>query len=224
MKKYLMMAATVAATLTLNSCGGLGTAGNALGSNGSTPTAQGTLGSLAGALTGSNGGSSVLGTVLSSLLGNKTTQNSIVGTWKYAAPKVTFESENVLAKLGSSVVSNKVESTLGSQLGKIGFTAGKTAFTFNQDGTCTMTIGSKTTKGTYTYNQQTSQMTLKGALGVASLTCTVSVVGGEMYMLFDADKLLSVITGVSSKVSAASTLNSLLKNYNGLQLGWTMKK
>ena len=38
------------------------------------------------------------------------------------------------------------------------------------------------------------------------------------------EKLLSVMTGLGSTVSSTSTISSLLKNYNGLKLGWTMKK
>ena len=67
-------------------------------------------------------------------------------------------------------------------------------------------------------------MAIQGALGVSSMSCTVTVSGNELYMLFDADKLLSVMTGLGSTVSSTSTISSLLKNYNGLKLGWTMKK
>ncbi|MBR5608615.1 MAG: DUF4923 family protein [Bacteroidaceae bacterium] len=45
-----------------------------------------------------------------------------------------------------------------------------------------------------------------------------------MYMLFEADKLLTFATGIAGTSSTLSTLSTLLKSYNGLKLGWTMKR
>lgn len=172
----------------------------------------------------SSEGTNVLGTVLGSLLGSKTSQNSIVGTWTYAQPKVVFDSENILAKLGSSVASSKLESTLTNQLKKMGFTAGKSTLTLNSDNSCVFALSGKSLNGTYTYNPSTSQLTIQGALGVTSVTCTCNVVANQLYMLFDADKLLSIATSVASATSTTSTLSSLLSNYSGLKLGWAMAK
>jgi hypothetical protein len=65
-------------------------------------------------------------------------------------------------------------------------------------------------------------MTLTGTFGVGKMTCTVSVQGGQLLMLFEADKLLNVATSISSK--STSTLSSLLNSYSGLKLGWAMTK
>ena len=52
----------------------------------------------------------LLGRVLSYLLyGNTINQDNIIGTWTYSSPKVIFESENILAKVGSDIASEKVE-------------------------------------------------------------------------------------------------------------------
>ena len=57
-------------------------------------------------------------------------------------------------------------------------------------------------------------------------TCTAAVKNGELYMLHDADNLLSLATKLSSssKNTTLSTLSTLLGSYSGLKLGWTMKK
>lgn len=224
MRKSLISVAIIAVSMLLNGCGAnsskLGTdlataavtGAAANGANGNSG-----LGSLASILTSGN----TLTTVLSSLLGTKTTVNSLVGTWTYSQPKVVFESESVLAKIGSSVASSKIESSLNSQLKKIGFNAGKSTITFDANGNYTMALGNKTYTGTYTYNTSTSTMTMKGALGVTSLSSTVTVNINEMYMLFSADKILSIASSVSS---VNNTLSSLLSNYNGLKLGWAMVK
>lgn len=211
MKKNFIIVSVLSLSIMLSSCGMTG--GN-----------TGLLGGSTGTNTGSalaSAGTGVLGTLLTSLLGNTTTVNSIAGTWTYSAPKVAFESQNVLAQIGSSVASSKIESTLDSQLKKLGFQSGKTTITFGTDGSCQMIRNGKTFNGTYTYNQSAGQMTIQGALGVATITPYVSVMGNEMYMLFDSDKLLSVM-GALSNVAKTTTLSNLLGNYNGLKLGWTM--
>lgn len=215
MKKNYFLAATLSAALMLSSCfGSSSSTGNLLsGTNNGTTTSVLT-----------SAGTSVLGTLLTTLLGNKTTKNSIVGTWTYAAPKVAFESENILAKIGSSVASNKIESTLGNQLKKIGFQPGKTTLTFANDGTCKMTRNGKTLNGTYSYDTGSGKMTIQGALGMASISLYVSVVGNEMYMLFDADKILNIMTTLSSSTKATGMFGNLLGNYSGLKLGWTMTR
>ena len=211
-----MYAAAIAVTLSLASCG-LGTTGNTTTSNTSAAVAGSLLG---GSLQQS--GTGLLGTLLTSLLGNTTSQQSLVGTWVYEGPKVVFESENILSQLGGQVVSSNLEQKLGTQFSKLGFSAGKSTLTLNSDNTCTLTVGSKTYAGTYSYDNNTNKMTLVGALGVGQITCTVSVQGNQLHMLFDADKLLNVATSLSSK--STSTLSSLIKNYTGLKLGWSMTK
>ena len=217
MKKFRSLAAIIAASLTLASCG-FGTTAPATTTTAANTT---TTGSILGDVLGQTGGG-LLGTVLGSLLGNTTSQQSLVGTWTYYGPKVVFESENILSQLGGQVVSSNLEAKLGTQLQKMGFKAGQSALVLNSDNTCTLALGSKSWPGTYTYDASTNKMTLTGVLGLAQMTCTVSVQGGQLYMLFEADKLLSVATSVSAKT--ASSLSSLLQSYTGLKLGWTMTK
>lgn len=205
MNKIKSFAAIVAASLTLVSCG-FGTTGTTGTTNTNTAAVTGDL----------------LGTVLSSILGNTTSQQSLVGTWTYSGPKVVFESENILSQLGGQVVSNNLEQKLGTQLQKMGFSPNKSALTLNNDGSCSLVLGNRTLPGTYVYDAGTNKMTLTGVLGVGQMTCTVSVQSGQLLMLFDADKLLSVATSLGSK--STSTLGSLLQSYSGLKLGWAMKK
>lgn len=211
MKKICSFAAIVAASLTLASCG-FGTTGNTTtntNSNAQNAALQ-------------QAGTSILGTLLGSLLGNTTTQQTLTGSWTYSGPKVVFESENILSQIGGQVISSNLEQKLGTYLEKIGFKAGKSTLTINTDGSCTLALGTKSWPGTYVYDASTNKMTLTGVLGVAQMTCTVSVQGNQLYMLFDADKLLSIFTSLGSKDTGA--LGSLLSSYTGLKLGWAMTK
>ena len=56
------------------------------------------------------------------------------------------------------------------------------------------------------------------------MTCTATVSGNELHMLFDADKLLNVMTGLGSSLTTNATLSTLLKSYNGMRLGFKLKK
>lgn len=210
MNNLKSFAAIVAASLTLASCG-LGTTGNTT-STATDATTQ--------VLTQT--GTDLLGSLLGSILGNTTSQQSLAGTWTYYGPKVVFESENILSQLGGQVVSSNLESKLGTQLQKMGFSAGKSTLVLNSDKSCSLALGTKSWPGTYVYDSSSNKMTLTGVLGMAQLTCTVSVQGNQLYMLFDADKLLSVATSLSSK--SANTLSSLLGSYSGLKLGWVMTR
>ena len=221
MKKFFTLASLVLASMTFNSCG-LGTTGTTPATTSQTATnAAGSL--LTSVLTGT--GTNVVGTVLSTLLnGSSASASSIQGTWTYSAPKVVFESQSILAQLGSSVASSKIESTLKTQLTKMGFKAGKSTITLNEDKTCVLALNGKTVNGTYTYNSSTSTLTITGALGMTNTSCTCTVNGNELYMLFDADKLLAIATAMSSATATTSTLSSLLSSYSGLKLGWAMTK
>lgn len=219
MKKTIILAG-ICATL-LASCGTTGTTGLLGGATG-TATNPGT--GLLGAA-GGNATTSIVGSVLSSLLGaSTTTQASLVGSWTYSEPAVSFESNNVLAQLGGSVASTKIQSTMASQLSKLGFKAGATTFVFNSDGTMTYSIGTKQGTGTYKFDKSSGKMTLTGALGVTNITCYAVVSGNTLQMLFDADKILALATGISGKTSATSSISQLLNSYTGMKLGWAMVK
>ena len=203
MKKICSFAAIIAASLTLASCG-VGTTGN------TTTTTNNTTDVLTQAGTG------ILGTILGNI------QQSLVGSWTYSGPKLVFESENILSQIGGQVVSNNLEQKLGTYLEKMGFKAGKTVLTFGNDGNCSIGLGSRTMTGTYSYDTSTNRLTMTGMFLTGQLPCTVTIQNGQLLMLFEADKLLSIATAVGSKGS--SSLGSILGSYSGLKLGWAMNR
>lgn len=219
MKKFKSFAAIIAASLTLASCG-LGTTGTTTQRTG-TAAQTDALGAILGGAIGQNG-TGILGTILGNILNGATTQQSLVGSWTYAGPKLVFESENILSQIGGQVLSNNLEQKLGTYLEKMGFKAGKSVLTFANDGKCSLVLGSKTMPGTYTYDPGSNKLTLTGVFLTGQLPCTVTVQNGQLLMLFDADKLLSIATAVGAKGS--SSLGSLLGSYSGLKLGWAMTR
>ena len=210
MKKTFILCSALCAMMALTGCGA-GTTKNA------------TTSQLLQSLNNTNV-QSTLTNVISELLKTKTSEADINGTWTYAEPKIVFESDNILNQLGASVASSKLESMLSKQLEKIGLSEGKSTLELKSDKTYNFTMGKKTYSGTYTYDAASSKLVLQGSLGLSTLNCTATVKGNELYMLFEADKLLTFATGIAGTSSTLSTLSTLLKSYNGLKLGWTMKR
>lgn len=222
MKKFFTMVA-VAATVMFASCG-MGTGTTTTQNNNNANLLGAVLGGVASSATGTATAGANLATaglnLLSTLLGgNAINTNSIVGTWRYTQPQVTFESTSILGNIGGELAGNKVEQILGSQLQKIGLKEGVSTFTFNKDNTMSASLNGKTANGTYTLNGTT--LTMTGALGVASLSCTVSIQGNNLHMLFDATSLFKAITNLGG---SGSSISSLLSSFNGMKLGWSMAK
>ncbi len=219
MKKIFSVVA-LAATMTISSCGlGGGSTNNAGNILGTLATSALTGGTTNNTSTGSNLASTGLN-ILSSLLGGGSmSTQGIVGTWNYQQPQVSFESKSILGSIGGELAGNKIENILGTQLEKIGLKAGASSFTFDNSGNVTINMKGKTTKGTYTLNG--NALTMKGALGLTTINCTVTVNNNQLYMLFDATSLFNAITKLGASSNAIS---SLLGNFNGMKLGWSMTK
>ena len=217
MKKTFTLAAFVAATITMASCGMSGTSNTSnngqLIASGSNNGLGGNTGVTSSALTS---GLNLLSTLLG---GNSVSSSTIVGTWTYASPEVTFESNNILAGIGGELAANKVKTMLGSQLEKVGLKAGASSFTFEQGGVVKRTMKGRTTQGTYSLQGNT--ITLTGALGLKSAKATVSIKGNSLYLLFDANSLFNMITKLGA---SSSTISGVLGNFNGMKLGWSMTK
>ena len=176
---------------------------------------------------------SILSGVVSTVTGKSSSASatSIVGTWKYTGPDCKFESDNLLAKAGGELASSQVEKKMSSVMQKLGFTKGAT-FVFNSDNTYTSTVNGRSISGTYTFDSSSSTLQLKSRLGV-KFNATVSqtlLSSNKMSLLFKADKLMSLAKTVSGTLgkttsnSVLSTANSLLGNYDGLQLGIALEK
>ena len=156
---------------------------------------------------------------------------SIVGTWKYTAPDCKFQSDDLLSKAGGEVAAKKVEEQMSNYLSKLGFNE-NTVYVFNADSTYASTVAGRTVNGTYSYNKDTKEVTLKTKIGL-KMTAQVSTSllnGGSMSLLFKADKLMSLAQTVTGAVAGKSsnatitTLNTVLSQYDGLLLGFEMKK
>lgn len=215
-KNYLAVAL---AALTLASCGGLGTG---MG-NGS--AAGGGAGNILGGILGAATNGETLGNILGSVIGlDKVSQRSLIGMWRYDGPGCAFTSQNALAKAGGEVAATEVENKLEEQYKKIGFNANNTYITFSQDGTFAAKIDGKNWQGRYTFDEKTQSVKFSGLL--FNLKGYVKGSTNGISVLFESKKILGLFQTLSalSGNNTLSTIGDISKNYDGVRIGFDMKR
>lgn len=162
---------------------------------------------------------------VSALLGkDKVTAEDLVGTWTYSEPVLVLESDQVLGKIGGAVMAQTAEKKLSSVMEKIGVKPGVVKMTFNSDGTYTCELSGHTIRGTY--EVQDATLTLK-KLNFTALSANVKKTGNSLQLAVQADKLLTLVSSLTSIVpedGLLSTVTSLFKSYDGMQVGVKFEK
>ncbi|MEG1562995.1 MAG: DUF4923 family protein [Bacteroides sp.] len=155
----------------------------------------------------------------------KTNKVEMTGTWNYTGTACEFETENLLKKAGGALAASAVETQLDEQCAKIGMMPGKFSFTFNADSTFVNKYGKKQYKGTYSYNAATQKVHLKYAF-LIGFHAKTEISAKDMNLLFNADALLKMLTFFGSKSSSTmiKTASELGKQYDGMLLGFELKK
>ena len=211
-------------------------------------SAQGLSGIFGKLLGGSSSKSDVASTVtnvLGSLLGEAVpfSEKLLEGTWNYSGTACVLESDAALANIGGTVVTEKVEKKLDGYLAKVGIKENSSSFTFIGNDSCVFAIGNRQISGNYTLDAEQKKIDFY-FYGGLSFTTHVAYNVTSMNIVFDADKLLTLIKTVSSKVTSStgnvsdkaqgttlgtasatlSTISSLLDNYDGMMLGMKLVK
>lgn len=162
--------------------------------------------------------------VVDAVIGHKTPVE-MVGTWNYTSSAVEFESDNLLKKAGGAVAASAAETKMDEQLSKLGIKAGAMSFTFKADSTFTSTVGKRSLSGTYSYDAAAGKVNLK-YLKLLNMPAKLNYSANELELLFDADKLLKLLAflGSKSNSTALKTVSSLANGYDGMLLGFELKK
>lgn len=233
-KKSTASASTASAAPTTSSSAAAATnttANNTSATVNSAATVAGVLGAILGGSNAGNGSNSssnagsIINGILNNVIGSGTfKQADLCHTWKYSKPGCAFTSENLLAKAGGEIAASKVENKLEGYYKKFGFSSSNTYFIFNTDGTFSAKIDGKAWNGTYTFDEKTHAIQLKGLLLSASGYATKTTNG--ISLLFDQKKLLNLIKALSAfkGSSTLSAVGSIANNYDGMQVGFEMTK
>ena len=222
-KSSTTTAATTAASTRTSTTSTTSSTASSATSTGS--TIAGVLGGLLGGGSSSTAGSIING-ILDNVIGSSTFKQAdlCASTWKYNKPGCAFTSENLLAKAGGDIAANKIESELSTYYTKAGFTSSNTYFKFNTDGTFESKIHGKSWKGTYTFDEKTHAITMKGLLLSISGFATKKTSG--VSLLFESKKLLTLVQTLTalSGNSTLSTIGNITKNYDGVRVGFDLAK
>lgn len=170
---------------------------------------------------------SIVGSILDNVIGSTTFKKAdlCAYTWKYKSPGCAFTSENLLAKAGGEIAAKKVEDKLSTYYQKAGFSSSNTYFKFNEDGTFNAKIDGKSWSGTYTFDEKTHAIDLKGRL-LLSLNGFATKNTSGISILFESKKLLTIIQTLTalSGNTTLGTIGEISKNYDGIRVGFDLSK
>lgn len=170
---------------------------------------------------------SIVGSILDNVIGSTTFKKAdlCAYTWKYKSPGCAFTSENLLAKAGGEIAAKKVEEKLSTYYQKAGFNSSNTYFKFNEDGTFNAKIDGKSWSGTYTFDEKTHAIDLKGRL-LLSLNGFATKNTSGISILFESKKLLTIIQTLTalSGNTTLGTIGEISKNYDGIRVGFDLSK
>lgn len=212
MMKKMMMAAVAA--LMLQSCGMTNPGVNGGSQMGGTTTNN----------SGSSIGSNALGGLLDLVVGSvKLSQADIIGKWSYVEPACAFTSENLLAKAGGSVAAKTVNEKLLPVYKSLHISSGNTQLTFNENGQFTGKIGGFPMSGTYTFDAANGLVKMKS---LTTFTAHLTRSTHGMNFTFESKKILTLLQTVSalSGNTSLSTIGDISKQFNGVRLGFAMRK
>lgn len=152
--------------------------------------------------------------------------NSLIkGEWTYNAPSVEVSGRNFLDGVGKPIAKSKLKKKLKSAYKKIGLYKARPQFTFNEDGTCSISMLGARMKGTYNYNPSQEKITFKWH-GVPVSARLKRDGKKKLQLTFDTDKLLSLFS-LLSKLSSNSVLKALAfltDHYDDVMVGFELKK
>lgn len=179
----------------------------------------------AGTLLQTMGSGGTLANAFTSVIGlDKLSKQGLVGSWHYNGPGCAFTSENLLAKAGGEVAATKIEQELTPYFQKTGLSAQNTYVTFNEDCSFAASVAGKAFSGTWTFDEQNAKVTMKTLL--LTINCYAKREYGGIALLFESKKLLNVLQVMAAMSGDATVqkVGELSKNYDGIRLGFDMKK
>ena len=164
----------------------------------------------------------VLGAVLSNVLFGG--QSGILGSWYYNAPSTAFTTENTLTKAGGNTTVANMNSSLASNYNNIGINRSNTSFSFLNGNKFSAKVNGIPFSGTYVYNQQNGDITLK----TSTETIKGNVIRTQkgMGLMFDSTQMVNLLQkeGKVSNTAAVQAVSKLAKSANGARVGFELTK
>ena len=166
--------------------------------------------------------SNVLGAVLSNVLFGG--QSGILGSWYYNAPSTAFTTEKTLTHAGGNATVANMNSSLASNYNNIGINRNNTSFSFLAGNKFSAKVNGIPFSGTYVYNQQNGDITLKTA--TEAIKGNVIRTQRGMGLMFDSTQMVNLLQkeGKVSNAAAVQAVSKLAKSANGARVGFELTK
>lgn len=155
------------------------------------------------------------------------TELLLAGTWNYAQPAMTFEGGDLLSNVAGEALAAKLSTKLQTAYNAVGIKQGSCSFTFNDDNTFSAVMGSHTYTGTYSYDTTAFAITLNfdsKLLKLGTMTGYAYLSATGLDLVFDCTRLVKMLTTLGAKVSALSSVTSLMGNYDKANIGFSFTK
>ena len=164
----------------------------------------------------------VLGAVLSNVLFGG--QSGILGSWSYNAPSTAFTTEKTRTNAGGNAAVANMNSSLARNYNNIGINRSNTSFSFLAGNKFSAKVNGIPFSGTYVYNQQNGEITLK--------TSTEAIKGNVirtqkgMGLMFDSTQMANILQkeGKVSNAAAVQAVSKLAKSADGARVGFELTK
>lgn len=177
---------------------------------------------------GETGGLGALGSFLGNALASKNfSVDDLVGSWCYSSPAVSFQSDNALKKIGGAGAATALESKLAPYYTKLRLD--KSTLTVAEDHTFEMRLGLATLKGSIEKNDEGElvfSFSAFGKINLGKVNAHATKAGNTVNITFDATRMIQILTKVAGALnnSTLSSLSTLINSYDGIYLGFKMKK
>lgn len=155
------------------------------------------------------------------------TELLLAGTWNYTQPAMTFEGGDLLSNVAGEALATKLSTKLQTAYNAVGIKQGTCSFTFNEDNTFSAVMGNRTLSGTYAYDTTTFAITLNfdsKLLKLGTMTGYAYITASGLDLVFDCTRLVKMLTTLGAKVSALSSVTSLMGNYDKANIGFSFTK
>lgn len=171
----------------------------------------------------------ILGTIGKITGNDKVTISSLAGHWSYQGPAVSFKSDNFIKKAGGVAGATAIEKKIEPYFDKAGLQ--NLAIEFGADSTFTMTVKKAKFTGTLSTTGDGHSFVFSfkaaGKIKLGNMTGYVAKESADKISLtFDATKLITLVDKIAS-ISGNSSLkaaSSLLNSYDGMTVGFKLKK
>lgn len=155
---------------------------------------------------------------------------NIAGEWEYSGIDIKFTGDNALMNIASEAAVGKIEEKLTEYMQIIGLKEGALSYDFSTDNSFTTSFLKLELPGKYTFSSEEDSIELAygstGKLNGVKMKATAKVNATNLELLFNADKLIEFLGRISSSSDnqKLAALNQLISQYDGLKIGFELKR